>query len=286
MRNLGDLSDLYHTEDVILLTEIIESRFQAMQNTYDFNPRKCNSASSMSGCIEREMSKIILTLPTKYEHVEIFEETVIGGFGCVNTRLAFDTQILLPNLPDKNNLEENPMNKDFNYKVVYNLKINNEKTKKRVITKILKLDENNQYGHGMTKPLPTGCIKDNDDISWETFNILLESVNFDDKIVHLYIVDIEFDFKNATKREFAYNEIYPPIIEKQKIIDPCERSVFQLLEQFVRGENAPKSHRTSAKAHANFFKKNFLPMYLEDLVFCIKRAGWKVTKIHSHLTFE
>ena len=27
-------------------------------------------------------------------------------------------------------------------------------------------------------------------------------------------------------------------------------------------------------------------MYLEDLVFCIKREGWKVTKIHSHLTFE
>ena len=27
-------------------------------------------------------------------------------------------------------------------------------------------------------------------------------------------------------------------------------------------------------------------MYLEDLVFCIKRAGWKVTKIHSHLTFK
>ena len=45
-----------------------------------------------------------------------------------------------------------------------------------------------------------------------------------------------------TEREFAYNEIYPPIIEKQKIIDPCERSVFQLLEQFVRGEkNAPKA---------------------------------------------
>ena len=41
------------------------------------------------------------------------------------------------------------MNKDFNYKVVYNLKMNNEKIKKRVITKILKLDENNQYGNGM-----------------------------------------------------------------------------------------------------------------------------------------
>ena len=70
-----------------------------------FNPRKCNSASSMSGCIEREMSKIILALPTKYEHVEIFEETVIAGFSCVNTRLAFDCQILLPNLKNKGNLE-------------------------------------------------------------------------------------------------------------------------------------------------------------------------------------
>ena len=27
-------------------------------------------------------------------------------------------------------------------------------------------------------------------------------------------------------------------------------------------------------------------MYLEDLVFGIKRAGWKVIKIHSHITFE
>ena len=87
------------------------------------------------------------------------------------------------------------MNKDFNYKVVYNLKMNNEKIKKRVITKILKLDENNQYGNGMTKPLPTGCIKDNDDISWKTFNFLLEKVIVD--------IDIEFDIKNGTQREFA-----------------------------------------------------------------------------------
>ena len=155
-----------------------------------------------------------------------------------------------------------------------------------VITKIVKLDENNQYGNAMTKPLPTGCIKDNNDLSWETFNFLLETVSFNDTIGHLYVVDIEFDVKNATKKEFGYNEICPPIIEKQKTIDPCERSVFQLLEQFVSGEKGPKSYRTSAKAHAKLFKKYFLSMYLEDLLFCIKRAGWKVTKIHSHLTFE
>ena len=43
-------------------------------------------------------SKIILDLPTKYDHVEIFEQTVTGGFSSVNTRLVFDSQILLPNL--------------------------------------------------------------------------------------------------------------------------------------------------------------------------------------------
>ena len=40
MRNLSDLNNLYNTQDVILLCEILESRFQAMQNTYGFNPRK------------------------------------------------------------------------------------------------------------------------------------------------------------------------------------------------------------------------------------------------------
>ena len=94
MRNLRDLNDLYNTQDVILLTEIIETQFQAMQNTYGFNLKKYNLASSTSGCIVIEMSKIILELPTKYHHAEIFEEIVVGGFSCVNTRLAFDSQIL------------------------------------------------------------------------------------------------------------------------------------------------------------------------------------------------
>ena len=200
------------------------------------------------------MSKIIFALPTKYNHVEIFGETVIGEFSCVNTRLAFDSQILLPNLKIKNYLENNSINKGFNYKVFYNLKMNIEKVKKRVITKTLKLDENIHYGNGMTKSLPTGCIKDNHDISWETFNFLLKSVSFEDTIGHLYTVDIEFDVQNAVEREFPYNKIYPPIIEKQIIIDPCERSVFQLLQQFVRGEkNVPKAYKSTAKAHANLF---------------------------------
>ena len=70
------------------------------------------------------------------------------------------------------------------------------------------------------------------------------------------------------------------LLKKQTIIDPCERSVFQLLEQYVEGEKGAKSCKSTAKAHATLLKKKFLPMYLEDLAFCIKRAAWKVTKIY------
>ena len=99
MRNLSDLNDLYNVQDVILLMVIIENRFQEMQNETGYNPRKINSASKPSSCIQREQSKCILALPTGNCHVEIFEKT--GGFSCVNTRLSFDTELLMSNLIKK-----------------------------------------------------------------------------------------------------------------------------------------------------------------------------------------
>ena len=56
MRNLSDMNDLCNAQDVTLLCEIIENRFQLMQDKCGFNPRKCNSASTLSGSIERERS--------------------------------------------------------------------------------------------------------------------------------------------------------------------------------------------------------------------------------------
>ena len=124
----------------------------------------------------------------------------------------------------------------------------------------MKLDENSKYGHGITKPLPGECIKDNKDTSWKTFNCLLEKVSLNNEIRHLYIVDIEFDVKNATPRQKIYNEIYSPVIEKQiiTVIDPCEHSVYQLLEQYAEGENNnPLAYHATAKAHATVLQKKF-----------------------------
>ena len=93
IRNLSDLNDLYNAQDVVLLMVIIENRFQEMQNETGYNPRKINSASKLSSCIHREQSKCILALPTNNCHVDIFQNTLSGGFSCVNTHLSFDTEL-------------------------------------------------------------------------------------------------------------------------------------------------------------------------------------------------
>ena len=203
--------------------------------------------------------------------------------------MAFDTKILLPNLSTPDNDETNVLQKDHNYKICYKLKLGTDKDYNtyKVMSKILKLDENNQYGFAMTKPMPTGCIKFDPDTSWKTFNHLLETFELDDKIGHLYIVDIYFDYENATEKQWAYNDISPPVIEKQKIIDIRERSTYQLLEQYKENsDGTPKSYRATKKAHTTLFKKRYQPLYLEHLSLLIKRVGRKVAKIYSHFIFE
>ena len=93
IRDLSDLNDLYNAQDVILLLKIMENRFQAMYEKSMYNPRKCNSASKLSSCIQREQSKMILALPTNNSVMEVFEKNLIEGFSCVNTHLSFDTEL-------------------------------------------------------------------------------------------------------------------------------------------------------------------------------------------------
>ena len=63
MRNLSDLNDLYNVQDVILLLEMMENRFQSMQKKSGYNLRIISSASKLCSCIQREPSKLILALP-------------------------------------------------------------------------------------------------------------------------------------------------------------------------------------------------------------------------------
>ena len=63
IRKLDDMNDLYNAQDVILLCEFGNNRFQFMHDQYGFNPRKCNSASTLSSFIQRKMLRVIIALP-------------------------------------------------------------------------------------------------------------------------------------------------------------------------------------------------------------------------------
>ena len=96
------------------------------------------------------------------------------------------------------------------------------------------MEENNQYGNAMTKSLPTDSIKNSKKLpTMREFNLILQGISDTDKVGHLFIVDIEFDYKNASEKELFFNEIYTPIFEKKKVLSANERSTFQLLDAMI-----------------------------------------------------
>ena len=90
IENLEELNKLYNFQDTIILCEIFEQRSAHLQKMFKFYTKNCNSARSFSGCVHRGKSKCLIALPTDTEQVKLFEGILIGGFSCVNTRLAFD----------------------------------------------------------------------------------------------------------------------------------------------------------------------------------------------------
>ena len=123
LENLGQLNKIYNFQDTIILCEIFEQSSSHLQDLFKFYPRKCNSASFFSGCVHRDKGKCCIALPSDAEHVRVFEKTLIGGFSCVNTRLAVDTKIL-PNDDKKNN------------KVLFDFPIDSKKQTKRTSSRI------------------------------------------------------------------------------------------------------------------------------------------------------
>ena len=78
-------------------------------------------------CIHRYLSKAIISFPTNSEAIELFDKT-LRGRSCVNTRLAFDSSLLIG---------------EKEQKLIYNIR--NPQTEKneskRLVAKILKMDE-------------------------------------------------------------------------------------------------------------------------------------------------
>ena len=120
----------------------------------------------------------------------------------------------------------------------------------------------------MTKPLATGCIKQDNDITWRTFNLLLERDILEDSIGHLFAVDIKFDYNNASAKQRVYNEICPSIKEKQTVVDPRERSVYQLLEQYSETKKVIQEHMGRPRKRTQHDLKTAFPIVFRTFSIC------------------
>ena len=65
VENLGELNKIYNFQDTIILCEIFEQYSPHLLDLFNFNSRKCNSASLFSGCAHRDKSKCRIALPTE-----------------------------------------------------------------------------------------------------------------------------------------------------------------------------------------------------------------------------
>ena len=67
-----------------------------------------------------------------------------------------------------------------------------------------------------------------------------------------------------------------------------ELSTLQLISIMRRDEDKNKinSFPYTSKTHSTLKEKKLIPLYAEDLHFLVTRAGWLVTHIYEHYTFE
>ena len=86
---------------------------------------------------------------------------------------------------------------------------------------------------------------------------------------------MDITFHNINEKTVLFNELYPPIFEKDKKVDPYERFTLELLSVAVRNEekNTIKGLHYNSKIHSTLKEKKFILLYAGDLHFLITRAG-------------
>ena len=150
-------------------------------------------------------------------------------------------------------------------KVLVEVTIDGKKQLKRFSSKIIKMDENKQYGQAMTKPLPYDCIKKQKEIPTLTqFNKTLNSILHEDNIDHIFTVDPSYYLMRCIR-------LY---LKKIKKNDPFERSTLQLMSVVVRDEEKEKINTFPyhSKTHSTLKEKKFVTLYDKDLQFLISKA--------------
>ena len=136
---------------------------------------------------------MVITLPKDVETVELMESLSSDGYASANTRFGFDTEIFTPksseyiskkgdivqqlrNLYELINLLKEEDKKSY-HKSIYKIQMDREEKseQRRVFSKIFKLDENNQDGLAVAKPLLIEIFNKKPSVTLELMNKIVEN---------------------------------------------------------------------------------------------------------------
>ena len=173
-------------------------------------------------------------------------------------------------------------------KPIYSIRLDgaSKSYKRRVFSKIFKLDENNQYGFTRTKPLPIGIFKREKKVSMDILNNSISNFDPNSKIGEIFVVDIELDAYDDPKKKM-YNEVFPSIFESKSKVPVSSRSMYQLLSTMRIGKRGDVlKFKVTEKTDAALLPKKKFPMFIEHTHFLTTRAGWKITNVYQYYTFE
>ena len=156
---------------------------------------------------------------------------------------------------------------------------------KRVVTKILKIGENNQFGNALTKPLPAGSIKRAKNLpTTRKFDLILQGILGNDII--LLLLTLNLIKKMPVKNSYFLTKFIHQFLKK-KVLSANERPAFQLFDAgSLCDKGVINSYKNTAKTHATTDKKIAIQFYAEHFHLLISRCGWRVTKIRAHYTLE
>ena len=81
---------------------------------------------------------------------------------------------------------------------------------------------------------------------------------------HLFVVNIKFHDENP--KTLLFNEIYPPIFEINKRMEPFKGPMLQLMTVLNRNEEEDTINKFAynSKTHFTLGDKKFIPLYAKD----------------------
>ena len=262
-RHLLDNACLYNIMDVINLAVIVESRMKLLQEYLLLNAKNYTSMSTYgAACATFQCRSILQQIPNE-SFMECIESSTHGGFSVVALRKAVSTAFYDP------------------------MYINDGNGRVRVMSTIEGLDENNQYGHKMTKKLCRGGALQRSvapaEVLFAEMESILSQYKETDDTGYLFQVDMHYP---KEQHICCSEETYPSVFTKEQSA-LSNMGPYQILHMRKKSKLSTRSFNKvnfNAKNMGTMVPKQRNWVMIDGLIQQIA-AGWIVTRVHTYYSY-